>query len=119
MKGLIGVVDGRLEQITYKKAVGQTQPATFKGKSGWLGITDKYWAAALVPEQGKDFEAHFTGTPGAAGAEHFQSDYLMSAVVGPRRRQGRDQGLRCLPAPRRSISSTATPPNTRSPNSTC
>ncbi|HKA64124.1 MAG TPA: membrane protein insertase YidC [Methyloceanibacter sp.] len=81
-EGLIGVVDGSLEQITYKKAVGNP-PANFKAKSGWLGITDKYWAATVVPEQGKDFEARFSGTPGAAGAEHFQSDYLMNAVSVP------------------------------------
>jgi YidC/Oxa1 family membrane protein insertase len=82
-EGLIGVVDGGLEQITYKKAVGQTQVTTVKGKSGWLGITDKYWAATVVPEQGKDFEARFSGTPGAAEADHFQSDYLMSGVSVP------------------------------------
>jgi YidC/Oxa1 family membrane protein insertase len=81
-EGLIGVVDGSLEQITYKKAVGNP-PASFKAKSGWLGITDKYWAATVVPEQGKNFEARFSGTPGAADAEHFQSDYLMDAVSVP------------------------------------
>jgi YidC/Oxa1 family membrane protein insertase len=81
-EGLIGVVDGSLEQITYKKAVGNP-PASLKAKTGWLGITDKYWAATVVPEQGKDFEARFSGTAGAAGAEHFQSDYLMGAVSVP------------------------------------
>src|SRR5262245_14223599 len=75
-EGLIGVVDGSLEQITYKKAIGQP-PASFKAKSGWLGITDKYWAATVVPEQGKDFEAHLQATPGATGAEQYQSDYLL------------------------------------------
>jgi YidC/Oxa1 family membrane protein insertase len=80
-EGLIGVVDGSLEQITYKKAVADPPPV--KAKSGWLGITDKYWAAVVVPEQGKDFEAHLAGTPGTAGAEHFQSDYLMGAVSVP------------------------------------
>ena len=78
-EGLIGVVDGSLEQIAYKKSLDHP-PSSFKAKSGWLGITDKYWAATVVPEQGKDFEARLSGTPGAAGAEHFQSDYLMGAV---------------------------------------
>jgi YidC/Oxa1 family membrane protein insertase len=82
-EGLIGVVDGSLEQITYKKAIGQQQPATFKAKSGWLGITDKYWAATVVPEQGKDFEARLSATSGAPGAEHFQSDYLRGGVSVP------------------------------------
>ncbi|HKA47324.1 MAG TPA: membrane protein insertase YidC [Methyloceanibacter sp.] len=81
-EGLIGVVDGSLEQITYKKSLDHP-PASIKAKSGWLGITDKYWAATVVPEQGKEFEARFSGTPGSAGAEHFQSDYLMSGVSIP------------------------------------
>jgi YidC/Oxa1 family membrane protein insertase len=81
-EGLIGVVDGSLEEIGYTKAL--ENPATeLKANSGWLGITDKYWAAAVVPEQGKTFKARFGGTPGAAGAEHFQSDYLLGAVSVP------------------------------------
>ncbi len=81
-EGLIGVVDGSLEQITYKKAIGQP-PATFKAKSGWLGITDKYWAATVVPEQGKEFDAHLAATPGSTGAERYQSDYLLGAISVP------------------------------------
>ena len=81
-EGLIGVVDGSLEEIGYHKAL--ENPATqLKATSGWLGITDKYWAAAVVPAQGKTFEARFGGTPGAAGAERFQTDYLMGAVSIP------------------------------------
>ena len=82
-EGLIGVVDGSYEPLTYKKAVQlQGVPQKFSGTSGWLGITDKYWAAAVVPEQGKKFDATFTGS-GTAGAEHFQSNYLMGAVSVP------------------------------------
>jgi YidC/Oxa1 family membrane protein insertase len=81
-EGLIGVVDGSLEQITYKKAIGQP-PAMFKAKSGWLGITDKYWAATVVPQQGKEFDAHLAATPGSTGAERYQSDYLLGAITVP------------------------------------
>jgi YidC/Oxa1 family membrane protein insertase len=79
-EGLIGVVeDGSLKEIAYKKAMGNP-PSTFQSKSGWLGITDKYWAAVMVPEQGKAFEARFAGT-GAAGSERFQTDYLMGPLT--------------------------------------
>ncbi len=79
-EGLIGVVeDGSLEEITFSKALGNP-PATFKSNSGWLGITDKYWAATIVPEQGKAFEARFAGS-GTAGAEQFQTDYLMAPLT--------------------------------------
>ena len=60
-EGLIGVVDdGGLEEITYKKAI-ENPPATFKSQHGWLGITDKYWATVVIPEQGKAFDAKFSG----------------------------------------------------------
>jgi YidC/Oxa1 family membrane protein insertase len=78
-EGLIGVVDGGLEQITYKKAV-DNPPATFKSKSGWLGITDKYWATVVIPEQGKAFDAKFAGFQ-ADGRERFQTDYLMEPLT--------------------------------------
>jgi YidC/Oxa1 family membrane protein insertase len=88
-EGLIGVADHAVEwcgsilpsplcNITYKKAENPAQ--TFKSKSGWLGITDKYWAAVVVPEQGKEFEARFAGT-GAAGSERFLTDYLMGPLT--------------------------------------
>jgi YidC/Oxa1 family membrane protein insertase len=80
-EGLIGVLDGSLEEIPYKKAVGQP-PATFKSNSGWLGITDKYWAAVVVPGQGKPFEARFAES-GSPGPERFQTDYVMAPLAIP------------------------------------
>ncbi len=80
-EGLIGVVDNGLEQITYKKAA-DNPPQTFKSKEGWLGITDKYWAAVVIPEQGKPFEAKFSGSQAdAQSQERFQADYLMDGVT--------------------------------------
>ena len=77
-EGLIGVVDDGLEEISYKKAA-DNPPQIFKSKSGWLGITDKYWAAVVIPEQGKPFQAKFSGTQ-AEGHDRFQADYLMDAL---------------------------------------
>ena len=114
-EGLIGVVDGGLEEISYQKAL-ENPPAVFKSQHGWLGITDKYWAAVVIPEQGKAFDAKFGGTRGR-GRDRFQTDYLMSALSIPAGGKARPRA-RCSPAPRRSISSTAMPRNTASPNST-
>jgi YidC/Oxa1 family membrane protein insertase len=50
-----------------------------KATGGWLGITDKYWAAALVPPQELPFESrfsHFTD-----GQPRYQSDYKSDAVT--------------------------------------
>ena len=78
-EGLIGVVDDGLQEISYANALEDT-PETFKSKSGWLGITDKYWSAVVVPEQGKAFDAQFSGSL-TEGRERFQTDYLMGPVT--------------------------------------
>jgi YidC/Oxa1 family membrane protein insertase len=78
-EGLIGVVDdGGLEEISYKKAIANP-PAIFKSQHGWLGITDKYWATVVIPEQGKAFDAKFAGTQ-SEGRDRFQTDYLMAPL---------------------------------------
>ncbi len=79
-EGLIGVVDdGGLEEISYKKAIANP-PTIAKSQHGWLGITDKYWATVVIPEQGKAFEAKFSGTQ-TDGRDRFQTDYLMAPVA--------------------------------------
>jgi YidC/Oxa1 family membrane protein insertase len=54
---------------------------TYKETGGWLGFTDKYWAAALVPDQKTAYDARFSGTKGTR--EHFQADLLMAGVAVP------------------------------------
>lgn len=78
-EGLIGVVDDGLEEISYSSAVDD--PATtFDSENGWLGITDKYWATVVIPEQGKSFKATFDGST-KGETTRFQTDYLMGPVT--------------------------------------
>jgi YidC/Oxa1 family membrane protein insertase len=79
-EGLIGVVDEGLEEISYDSALDETEPVRFKSDSGWLGITDKYWAAVVIPEQGKAFDANFIGRK-ANGSDLFQTDYVMTSPL--------------------------------------
>ena len=37
---------------------------TFKDTGGWIGITDKYWAAALIPDQKVAYDGHLRGIKG-------------------------------------------------------
>jgi YidC/Oxa1 family membrane protein insertase len=80
-EGLLSVLDGALEEITYADAQENGATAyTQKSTGGWLGITDKYWAAALVPDQ----KLEFTGSLrhlNIGGKDAFQSDYLASKPV--------------------------------------
>src|SRR5205823_11079739 len=48
-EGLIGYLGEKgLQEYTYKK-MDDDKAAKFDVTNGWLGITDKYWATALLP----------------------------------------------------------------------
>jgi YidC/Oxa1 family membrane protein insertase len=57
-EGLIGVVDKNLKEETYSTI--EKEKKTYTGKSGWFGITDKYWMSAIIPESGKSFKAEYS-----------------------------------------------------------
>ena len=55
-EGLLGVLNGRLQETTYSKAKSEGEGhdgIAFRAESegGWAGITDKYWLVSLVPDQ--------------------------------------------------------------------
>ncbi|MCM2396837.1 membrane protein insertase YidC [Rhizobium sp. S95] len=74
--GVIGAENGLTEDkySNIEKEAVSNAAAT----GGWLGITDKYWATALVPQQTLSYDSrfsHFTD-----GQPRFQADYKNSAV---------------------------------------
>ncbi len=80
-EGLIGVFgEEGLKEVDYDdvEESGEVRPA--KAASGWLGITDKYWATALVPADAGEFQGRFSY---GKAAESFQADYLGDVVVAP------------------------------------
>ncbi|HXX07861.1 MAG TPA: membrane protein insertase YidC [Pseudolabrys sp.] len=77
-EGLIGVLgDSGLQEYTYKN-IAEKKTVNFDVTNGWLGITDKYWAAVLVPDTTARLKARFsTGTIGTVPT--YQTDYLLDA----------------------------------------
>jgi YidC/Oxa1 family membrane protein insertase len=75
-EGLIGVLgDSGLQEYTYKN-IAEKKSVSFDVTNGWLGITDKYWAAVLVPDTTAHLRARFsTGTIGTVPT--YQTDYLL------------------------------------------
>jgi YidC/Oxa1 family membrane protein insertase len=66
-EGLIGFFgDEGLQEINYDDLDDAPAISPAKVTSGWLGITDKYWGAALAPAAGNAFQPRFLR--GAAGA---------------------------------------------------
>lgn len=75
-RGPIGVLDGATLTETAYKDLESDGVETFKDARGWLGIADKYWLTAFVPEKGKNFVANFQPVAGKGGASRVQVDYL-------------------------------------------
>ena len=56
-EGFIGVFDQELKEEDYTDIEEKKYTGNFS--SGWLGITDKYWITAIVPEKNKNFKSEF------------------------------------------------------------
>jgi YidC/Oxa1 family membrane protein insertase len=73
-EGLIGVFDQTLKEIKYRD-VRDARTISQTTTGGWLGITDKYWLVALVPDQEAQLQTRFSHT--LEGVEDkYQADYL-------------------------------------------
>jgi YidC/Oxa1 family membrane protein insertase len=82
-EGLIGVMgDQGLQEFTYK-TIDDKKNVAFKVTNAWMGITDKYWAATLLPDANAQVQAHFSAAD-AGGVKSYQTDYLLDAqTVSP------------------------------------
>ncbi len=82
-EGMIGVIgEEGLVQPSYGNLEddGVITPGT--ASSGWLGITDKYWAATVIPTPGSTFEPRFLYQE-RRGVPIYQADFLGAAVEVP------------------------------------
>jgi YidC/Oxa1 family membrane protein insertase len=60
--GALGAEKPTLELIKYKQWAKKGGSEPIASSRGWVGITDKYWLAALVPTQGQAFKGQFRNT---------------------------------------------------------
>jgi len=80
-EGYIGVIgEEGLVQEGYNGLEDDPVMALPQADAGWLGLTDKYWATAVIPDPGKSFTPRFL-YDGAQGAPSYQADYLAEAVT--------------------------------------
>ncbi|HWX72192.1 MAG TPA: membrane protein insertase YidC, partial [Xanthobacteraceae bacterium] len=75
-EGLIGVMGNEgLQEETYKK-IEDKKNESWEVTNAWLGFTDKYWAAALLPDTDAKVHARFSAGE-AGGQKTYQTDYLL------------------------------------------
>ncbi len=79
-EGLIGVFgeDG-VEEEKYSKIVDAGEKTWASVPDGWLGITDKYWATALIPDPSRPFDGRFVHSGDGTGV--FQADFRQGALT--------------------------------------
>ena len=77
-EGLTGVMgsDG-LQEETYKKMADKKEEH-WDATDAWLGFTDKYWAAVLLPDIDAKVHARFSSGE-AGGQATYQTDYMLDA----------------------------------------
>ncbi len=77
-EGLIGKFgDKSSEEVTYKN-VEDKKVITYNATNAWLGITDKYWAAVLLPRTDAHVIANFRADT-IGTLKTYQTDYLLDA----------------------------------------
>ena len=78
-EGPLGVFDGTLSEIDYDDM--QDEPRIEKTTTGgWIGITDKYWLAALIPDQNTRVTARFVHSIRDQD-DRYQVDYLGGSIT--------------------------------------
>ncbi|WP_135081746.1 membrane protein insertase YidC [Terasakiella sp. SH-1] len=74
-EGLLGVFDHVLEEIDYDDLQDKGTQKVDPVKGGWIGITDKYWLMALVPDQNSMINHRFSHYR-SDNLDKYQTDYL-------------------------------------------
>lgn len=91
-EGVVGRVDGELSETKYDDlrdlpvVEREATPAEVLNATtdGWIGFTDKYWMAALIPQQGTPFTSVVKYSPGANIYQTETRQPLMTVAAGAR-----------------------------------
>ncbi|WP_455476398.1 membrane protein insertase YidC [Bartonella sp. B17] len=86
-EGMIGVAGDALKTEKYTNMAdlspnpdnGQKSMTFAKVTGGWIGITDKYWAVAVIPKQDKEYTSRFIYFDRLS--THYQSDLLEAPLT--------------------------------------
>jgi YidC/Oxa1 family membrane protein insertase len=71
-EGLIGVFGDKVQEETYSD-IEKKKAIAYTSTSAWLGFTDKYWAAVLIPPTTDKVQAQFAAF--ANGTKRYQTYY--------------------------------------------
>jgi YidC/Oxa1 family membrane protein insertase len=78
--GPVGVFNGKADYGNNWSDVATDGRRAFASQGGWLGFTDKYWLAALVPSQSGAVDASFSHN---GQTDAYQADYAAPTSLVP------------------------------------
>ena len=73
-EGFLGVFGDELIEKNFGDV--EEEKFTINSSKGWLGITDKYWLTAIVPEKGKNFKTEFLSKN-----EKYKANYIIKEAI--------------------------------------
>jgi YidC/Oxa1 family membrane protein insertase len=77
-EGFVGILGGDLQDPNYTDLKAEKPQQSFHSTGGWLGMTDKYWMAAIIPPQSAQFDGNYRVlNPGDKAG--YQADYRLDA----------------------------------------
>ncbi|WP_341758617.1 membrane protein insertase YidC [Candidatus Tisiphia endosymbiont of Ditula angustiorana] len=74
-QGPIGAIDGRLKEHSFDDLKDKKTEKFLQGVVDWIGITDKYWLASLIPDKISKYSANFNCVI-KNGIEKYQVDFI-------------------------------------------
>ena len=77
-EGMIGVLDDKLQEASYSD-IEKKKNIAFTSTNAWLGITEKYWAATLLPPSAAKIYAQFSFFQN--GIKRYQTYYNLDPVT--------------------------------------
>ena len=78
-EGMLGIFDDVLKEIDYDE-IQEDKLIQKKSKGGWIGITDKYWLTALIPDQNSNIDTRFSDQI-QKGMDNYQVDFRSDAQI--------------------------------------
>lgn len=74
-QGPIATIGGKLEEYSYDDIKDKKTEKFAASIIDWIGITDKYWLAAFIPDKATSYSANFNYVVNN-GAEKYQTDFI-------------------------------------------
>lgn len=73
-EGAIGAAGGVLNLVDFP-AMKEKGPRQFTAQGGWMGLTDKYWMAAMIPASNESVRATYR-TTGVGAVDVYEANYV-------------------------------------------